>query len=271
MQSPPPARAAIVYDFDNTLAPGNIQESLLSDLDETSESFWSRMKDLICRHDSDIVLVYMQELLKLAREKNKLLTRERMEKYGREIKLFEGVDSWFPRMNSYAERIGIQLEHYVISSGNIEIIQGCQISHNFKKIFASKYIYDNDGIPLYPGVAVNYTNKVQYLFRINKGVLNHWDDDAVNRWEEMDERPIPFKRMIFIGDGDTDIPSMKMTRHKGGFSIAVFNPEHPNHAAEMTKLHKLIFEDRVNLVAPADYRDQQQLDAIVKGILSRFH
>ncbi len=270
MQSSRPARTAIVYDFDNTLAPGHIQDSLLSHLNEKPKRFWSRIKRLRHEYNSDIILVFMQELIELARRENKPLTREMMEEYGKEIKLFKGVDGWFSRMNNYAESIELELEHYVISSGNTEIIKGCSIRKEFKKIFASKYIYDNAGTLLYPGVAVNYTNKVQYLFRINKGVFNHWDDDKVNRWKKMDERRIPFERMIFIGDGDTDIPSMKMIRHKGGFSIAVFDPKQRSNAESMEKLHKLIFEDRVNFVAPADYREQQQLDIIVKGILSRF-
>ena len=101
------------------------------------------------------------------------------------------------------------------SSGNAEIIDGCTIKRCFNKVFASKFIYDERGEAVSPGVAINYTTKTQYLFRINKDVLNHWDNDSVNRWQPLDERPLPFTRMIFIGDGDTDIPSMKMVRFQG--------------------------------------------------------
>jgi len=160
-----------------------------------------------------------------------------------------------------------------VAAGIHEMIEGCEIAESFKHIFASKFIYDEDGVAIWPGIAINYTTKTQFLFRINKGVINNWDNGSVNKWIKMDERPIPFERMIFIGDGDTDIPSMKMVRLQGGHSIAVFDPEEwpkdGSGSKAQEKVFKLISEDRVHFVVPADYRNGSQLNITVKGILGR--
>ena len=266
-----PHRTAIVYDFDGTLAPGNIQEhSFLPDHEVDKKVFWERVKALSEKHDCDQILVYMREMLRLAKDKGVPITRDLLRSYGSDIELFAGVESWFDRLNQYAANQNLQLEHYVISSGNAEIIRGCQISGHFKQIFASRFIYEDDGTADWPGLAINYTTKTQYLFRINKGISNSSDNKAINRWIQLDKRPIPFTRMIFIGDGDTDIPAMKMVRHQGGHAIAVFDPNLWEYPETQTKLHHLISEDRANYVSPADYSQGGQLDVIVKGILARY-
>ena len=121
------------------------------------------------------------------------------------IPLFEGVELWFDRMNAYAIDRKLLLEHYVISSGIREMIEGCSIFPAFKKVFASSFAYNAEGAAVWPAVAINYTTKTQFLFRINKGIENTWSNEEINRWQPMNERPMPFQRMIFIGDGDTDI------------------------------------------------------------------
>jgi hypothetical protein len=138
----------------------------------------------------------------------------------------------------------------------------------FKNVFASRFIYDSAGHATWPGVAINYTTKTQFLFRINKGIPNTWDNATINRWMPMEERPVPFSRMIFIGDGETDIPSMKMVRLQGGHSIAVFDPKRFGELSFQEKVYRLIAEDRVHFVAPADYKQGNQLDVTVKGILA---
>jgi hypothetical protein len=128
-------------------------------------------------------------------------------------------------MTDYAGARGLELEHYIISSGVYEMIRGCPIFRAFKQVYASCFIYNKSGEAMWPGVAINYTTKTQFLFRINNGIENTWDNERINQWMPEDERPVPFKRMVFIGDGDTDIPSMKMVAHQGGLSIAVFDPQ----------------------------------------------
>lgn len=270
----PGARTALVYDFDGTLARGNIQEhSFLPELGLDKETFWREVGALKQRHDADQILVYMLCMLQHARAKGVPMTRERLRRHGLTTPLFKGLqgeNAWFGRVNGYAAERGLALEHYVISSGNHEIIAGCPIYDQFTKIFASSFIYDERGEAMWPGVAINYTTKTQFLFRINKGVDNNWDNDAVNRWLPMHERPVPFSRMLFLGDGDTDIPSMKMVRHQGGYSIAVFDPDEWGEGKSQDKLYRLIAEDRAHFVAPADYTEGSQLDVVVKGILGRF-
>ena len=266
-----PLRTAIVYDFDGTLAPGNVQEhSLLPDyLGTPAKEFWRRVKETRQEEDADEILVYLRLMVEQARMLRKPLSATVMESHGKETPLFDGVVEWFERIDAHARERGLALEHYVISSGNEEMIRASRIGGRFRRIFASRYMYGTDGNALWPAVAINYTTKTQYLFRINKGVENCWDNDAVNRWQPMAERAIPFSRMIYLGDGDTDIPSMKMVRHQGGHSIAVFDPAKWSRQDMQNKVYNLIAEDRAHFVVPADYRDGSQLDITMKGIIGR--
>lgn len=262
-------RAAIVYDFDGTLARGNLQErSFIPSVGMTKEQFWGRAKEMAKAGDSDEILCYMQLVLSRASESRIPVTEDQLREHGRDADLFPGLGdgSWFERMNAFAADNGLALEHYVVSSGLFEMITGCPISSHFKRVFASKFMY-SDGKAIWPGLAINYTTKTQFLFRINKGIENSWDNERLNAYMPDHERPIPFARMIFIGDGDTDIPSMKMMAHQGGYSVAVYDPIRDH--GSIRKINKLISEDRVNFVAPADYRLDSQMDIVVKGILGR--
>ncbi len=260
-------RTAIVYDFDGTLARGNIQETtFIPSIGMSKEDFWSEVKRRCKSHDADEILVYMQLMLEKARIAGIPITSTDFRAHGQGALLFPGVPEWFSRINEHALQRGLELEHYIISSGIDEMIEGCAIRSHFRKVFASKFIYEG-GSAAWPGVGINYTTKTQYLFRINKGVENHWDNDAINGYMPEEERPIPFSRMIFLGDGDTDIPTMKMLTHKGGHSVAVYDPNRTTR--DLGKIHRLISDGRVEFVAPADYNEKSQLDIVVKGILGR--
>jgi hypothetical protein len=271
LRPPAPLRTALVYDFDGTLAPGNIQEHSLipRHLEMAIADFWEAVGAEKRQHDADEILVYLGLLLTKARAMGKPLTKSLLVEHGAHTPLFQGVPDWFDRIDAHALVRGLQLEHYVISSGNEEMIAGTSIANRFTKIFASRYRYDQHGHADWPAVAINYTSKTQYLFRINKGVDNVWNNDPVNRWVPTDERPVPFSRIIYLGDGDTDIPSMKMVRHQGGHSIAVFDPERWAKPEMQQKVYNLIAEDRAHFVVPADYRNGSQLDITMKGILGR--
>ncbi|TQL16553.1 haloacid dehalogenase-like hydrolase [Zymomonas mobilis] len=263
-----PKRTAIVYDFDGTLSPGSMQEySLLKAIGYNNpKDFWDIVKKECKKRDGDEVLTYMQQILTSAQPKGIKIDKNFFYNHGKSILFFDGVVEWFARINKYAEKMNLILEHYVISSGIREMIEGTSISNNFKKIFASSFAYNEASKAAeWPSVSINYTTKTQFLFRINKGIENTWDNSAINKWIPMQERPIPFERMVFIGDGDTDIPSMKMVRMQGGSAIAVFDPDKPNQ----DKMGKLIAEDRASYVAPANYEPNNLLDVIVKGILGR--
>lgn len=262
-------RTALIYDFDGTLARGNLQEtSFIPKIGMTKEQFWGEVKQRTRGHDADEILVYMHLMLEKAREKGVQVTLEDLQSHGKEAPLFSGLEdkSWFERINAHAAERGLALEHYIVSSGIHEMIEGCEIRDAFRQVFASKFIYSK-GVAAWPGVGINYTTKTQYLFRINKGVDNHWDNESINSYVPELERPIPFDRMIFLGDGDTDIPTMKMLTHKGGHSLAVYDPTKTKR--DIDKVHKLISDGRVDFVAPADYSENGQIDIIVKGIIGR--
>lgn len=262
-------RTAIIYDFDGTLARGNLQEqSFIPNIKMSREEFWAEVKARTNKHDADEILVYMHLMIEKARECGNPVTIDELRRHGREAPLFPGLadKTWFQRINKHAIDRGLSLEHYIISSGIYEMIEGCPIRDQFRNVFASKFIYENDEAS-WPGVGINYTTKTQYLFRINKGIDNHWDNTRINSFMPEDERPIPFDRMIFLGDGDTDIPTMKMLTYKGGHSVAVYDPDRSDK--DLSKIHTLISDGRVEFVAPADYEEKSQLDIIVKGILGR--
>jgi phosphoserine phosphatase len=259
--------AAIIYDFDGTLARGNMQEhSFIPTLGIEAGEFWERSNSLAKEQDGDQILTYMREMLRRAKIVDLRITRELLQNHGREVQLFKGVEDWFDRINAYASGNDLSLEHYIISSGIREMIEGCKVAEHFKKVFASSFLYE-DGEAVWPALSINYTTKTQYLFRINKGIDNCWDDEAINKWMALSERPVPFRNMIFLGDGETDIPTMKMVRHQGGAALAVFDPERWGDL--QSRIHALIAEDRADFVAPADYSEGGQLEVTVKGLLGR--
>jgi hypothetical protein len=266
-----PLRTAIVYDFDGTLAPHNLPEhSFLPAVGVTDTSlFWAKVRDEARAQDGCEILAYMHLMLEAAKQHGVPVTREMLQQHGRDIRLFAGVETWFAEIDAYGREKNLEIEHYVVSSGILEIIEGCSIYARFRKVFASAYAYDGDGKAKWPASAINYTNKTQFLFRINKGIDNVWDNSAINSWKPHDERRIPFERMLFLGDGDTDIPSMKMVRQKGGQAVAVFDPVLFEQRKSQGRLEKLIAEDRVDYVAAADYTADSLLRVIVRGILGR--
>ena len=266
-----PLRTSIIYDFDGTLAPHNLPEhSFLPAVGVTdSQIFWDRVHEEARAQDGCHILAYMQLMLEAARNSGVEVTRAMLQKHGQDIPLFAGVSEWFDHIDAYGREKNLELEHYVISSGILEIIEGCPIYSRFRKVFASAYAYDDSGHAKWAASAINYTNKTQFLFRINKGIDNVWDNSAINSRMPHAERRIPFERMLFLGDGDTDIPSMKMVRQKGGQAVAVFDPKLFEQRKSQGTLEKLIAEDRVDYVAAADYTADSLLGVVVRGILGR--
>ena len=258
---------ALIYDFDGTLAPGNMQEyDFIPAVGKSNREFWSEANDLAEDQDADPILTYMARMIQEAQSKGMSLRREAFQASGRNITYYEGVKTWFARMNAYAEERGFKLLHYVNSSGLKEIIEGTSIAHEFKHIYACSFLYNVDGIAYWPAVAINYTNKTQFIFKINKGVESVYDTKKVNEYMEENRRPVPFKRMIYVGDGTTDIPCMRLVKNFGGHSIAVYNPEDKGKRKEM---NTLIRDNRVNFVCSADYSDGSEIDTVVKTIIDK--
>ena len=265
---------AIAYDFDGTLAPGNMQEyNFIPDLNMDKGEFWQEANEMAKRHDMDEVLAYMHLMLIKAKEQNLDIREATFMKYGEKITFFEGVESYFERINAYAAAQNLHLEHFIISSGLREIVKGTRIAKYFKTIYASGFQYDENGCACWPALGVNYTNKTQFLFRINKGIYNSYDNTLINKSMPEDERAVPFSNLIYMGDGETDVPAMKMVNLYGGTTIAVYNPksevtpERPVSARE--KGIKLIKQKRADYIGPADYTENSELDVILKKVIDK--
>jgi hypothetical protein len=262
-----PPIIAVCYDFDGTLSPRNMQEyDYIPKLRLSSRKFWREAQERAREQGADEIHSYMRLMLEKATPASGVrITRKAFIDYGRTIPLFPGVKSWFPRMNAFGSRLGASVRHFIISSGIREMILGTPIAGEFERIYASSFMFDQNGVAYWPALALNFTTKTQFLFRINKGVLDPWDDSRINDFIPMAERPVPFSRIIYIGDGTTDIPCMKLVKEQRGYSIAVFPPG-PGKKAVAERLRG---ENRVNFTAPADYRAGRPLDLQVKATLRK--
>jgi phosphoserine phosphatase len=258
---------ALIYDFDGTLAAGNMQEyDFIPAVGKSNKEFWDASNRLAEEQDADQILTYMALMIHEAQAKGLSLRREAFQESGKRVDLYEGVIDWFDRINAYGEQHGVQIVHYINSSGLKEIIEGTPIADKFRKIYACSFLNNVDGIAYWPGVAVNYTNKTQFIFKINKGVESVYDTKQVNTFMEEKQRPVPFSRMIYVGDGTTDIPCMRLVKNFGGHSIAVYNPKDKTKRREM---NTLIRDNRVNHVCPADYTEGSEMDVVVKTIIDK--
>lgn len=252
---------ALMYDFDKTLSPRNMQEyAFISDIKMTPAEFWAECNKIMYDNHMDQILAYMFVMFKKAMGKL-LFTRETLRDLGKGVELFEGVESWFERVNSYAEKHGMKAEHYIISSGLKEIIEGTPIADKFERIYAAEYCYDEDGVPCWPAMAVNYTSKTQFLYRINKGVFDVTENDVLNDFMPEEKRRVPFRNMVYIGDGLTDVPCMKLVRSNGGHSIAVYQDD------DKAAVNNLLLKGRVDYVLKADYRESGELEKAVFAII----
>lgn len=250
---------AIMYDFDKTLCAKDMQEyTFIPNLGIDAALFWKEADQLRNDNKMDQVLTYMYLMFQKMAINNRPLKREYLNEMGKNIELFPGLIDWFDRVNEYGKSVGMEVEHYIISSGLKEIIEGTEIGKKFKQIYASEFFYNEDGNAMWPKLAVNYTNKTQFLSRINKGVLDISDDASLNKKMFDNDRRISTANMIYIGDGYTDVPCMKLTRDGGGVSIAVYTDKTINTARNLLK------DERINYMAPADYQENSEIDEIVK-------
>lgn len=255
---------AFLYDFDKTLCTTDMQDyAFIPSLGMTPAEFWAKANGFGREHRIDGVLAYMYTMLREAERKKLPFTREDLVEKGRGIELFPGVADWFGRINAFGEAQGVRVEHYVISSGLREIIEGSSISAAFKEIYASEFYYDEAGRPVWPKLAVNFTAKTQFVYRINKGVLDVSDDKTLNDSMPDDSKRVPFPNMIYMGDGLSDVPCMKMMRAYGGQAIAVYQ------GSNRAGVEDLLAKGRVDYIFPADYREGRALDETAKNIIRK--
>ena len=257
---------AICYDFDKTLTPDDMQaQGYIQSVGYDVAEFWKKSNGIAEENDMDQNLAYMYTMREES-EGKVLFTKEKLAEYGSKVQLFPGVEQWFERIREYGKEKKVIVEHYIISSGLKEMIEGTSVAKNgaFEKIYASSFYYNKKGVAVWPAQVVNYTNKTQFLFRIEKGVLDI-NDPGVNESFSPEEMRVPFRNMIYIGDSDTDIPCMKLVNSYGGHSIGVYNAE----SKDKTKVYKMMRDGRIKYFVPADYTENSELDILIKNIIDR--
>lgn len=257
---------AICYDFDKTLSPSDMQaQGYIQELGFDVPEFWKRSNSMAENNEMDQNLAYMY-VMKQEAEGKVLFTKKALAEYGANVQFFPGVEQWFERIREYGREKGVIVEHYIISSGLKEMIEGTSVAKAgvFEKIYASSFYYNEKDVAVWPAQVVNYTNKTQFLFRIEKGILDI-NDPAINESFSPEEMRVPFRNIVYIGDSDTDIPCMKLVNSYGGHSIGVYNAE----TMDKTKVYKMMRDGRIKYFAPADYTEGTELDLLVKSIINR--
>lgn len=258
---------ALVYDFDGTLSPGNMQEfGFIQAIGKKPQEFWQESDDIAVGQDASNILSYMKLMFDEAKKAGIKLRKSDFKRFGRSIELFEGVRDWFRLVNMYGRKKGVKVEHYINSSGLAEMIEGTPIAKEFKRIFACSFLYNEAGEAEWPGVAVDYTAKTQFLFKINKGILSIRDNKLVNESQAEENKRVPFPHMIYFGDGETDVPCMKIVKMFGGHSIAVYNQKNIHKKAVARTLFK---QGRVNFITPAIYTKESRTYEIVCAIIDK--
>ena len=256
---------ALVYDFDGTLSPGNMQEfGFVQAIGQDPTQFWEKVTKMATENDASGILCYMYLMLQEAKANQISLKRKSFNKFGAQVELYDGVKEWFGMINEYGKTIGLNIRHYINSSGLKEMIEGSSIAKEFENIYACSFLYDIDGVAYWPAVAVDYTTKTQFLFKISKGIREVSDNKRINEYVAKEVRSIPFERMIYLGDGETDIPSMSVVKGQGGHSIAVYGD-----AKKQSTAMRLIQENRVNYACEADYSEGGEMCAKVKQMLDK--
>ena len=255
---------ALLYDFDKTLCTTDMENyTFIPELGYTPAQFWQKANGFGRDNHMDGLLAYMYTMIHECREQNRRLERDFLVRCGRDMVLFPGVREWFRRINAFGQQLGVEIEHYVISSGLREIIEGSGIAHEFREIYACEFYYNENGDACWPKLDVNFTNKTQFVYRINKGILDVSRDKELNDSMPDDSKRVPFTNMIYMGDGLSDVPCMKMMRAYGGQAIAVYQ------ASNRQGVEKLLADGRVDFIFPADYREGMELDRTVRDILRK--
>lgn len=249
----------IMYDFDKTLCTQDMQNyKFIPDVGLSPKEFWSQTGDFGSKAQMEKILAYMYMMKLKAKDAGIKLSKEYLRSLGSSIEYYKGVEGFFKRINDFGKSEGVKVEHYIISSGIKEIIEGSSIAKCFKKIYACEFFYNEQGEAIWPKLTINYTQKTQFVFRISKGVEKIDDDDAVNNKMSKDKRRVFYQNMIYVGDGITDIPCMQLVKDKGGKSIAIYQDIKKVNAS------KLIQDERVNFICKADYSDGSEIDKIIK-------
>jgi len=260
---------AIVYDYDQTLSPSYMQDEVVfPTFGIDGASFWRRCSELVRDQGYDNELAYMKVLLDTLEMDRP--TQTELRSLGKKLNFYNGLPEMFDqfRENLLTEEQrshGISVEHYIISSGMKVLIEGSRLATHVRAIFGCEFAEDGEGRITFPKRVISHTQKTQFLFRINKGLLDMSED--VNDHMDPAVRPIPFPNMIYLGDGPTDVPCFTVMRKNNGHAIAVYNPDDPERVGFKKCYQLSTHADRVRHIAPADYRSGSHLRLLLEEMV----
>lgn len=250
-------KLALVYDFDGTLIEGEMIDPIIEELGLDVKKFWKKSNQFAKGHHMDRICCYMHLLLQEAKEKDFPITKSYLRKIGQGMEMRPGLTGnrgWFSQVKDVCRKHGLRPEHYVVTSGLAEIVKASPVNKHLEWVFGSSFHYEC-GKAVWPAQVVNYTTKTQYLFRINKGALDVRDEKAPNKYMDDDERPVPFERMVFIGDGETDIPCFSLVKGRGGNAIALLRKKSSKKSLQL--IEQLIAGKRVDRVSLAAHFEEE--------------
>jgi hypothetical protein len=259
----------IIYDYDQTLSPNYMQDEVLfPHFGINPGQFWKKSRELVDSEGYDGELAYLKCLLDyLAMDRP---TNAELRKLGANLKFYKGLPELFVELhnvlNDQHRLMGIKIEHYIVSSGMKALLDGSNLAPLVKRIFGCEFGEDKDGRITFPKRVISHTTKTQYIFRINKGMLEPTDD--VNDHMAPELRPIPFHNMIYVGDGPTDVPCFTLMKKYGGHALAVYNPDEQNRSSFRKCYQLSALADRVKHIAPADYREGSHLRLLLEEMIS---
>lgn len=257
---------ALVYDYDQTLSPAYMQDDVIFPaFGINADKFWKRCSDLVQMEGYDNELAYMKCLLDYLSVDRP--TNEQLKQLGAKMQLYKGLPEMFEEFDQELLEeqhlaAGIHVDHYIVSSGLKILIEGSKLRPYLRAVFGCEYAEDSEGRISFPKRVISHTQKTQYLFRINKGLLDMSQD--VNDHMPDEIRPVPFTNMIYVGDGPTDVPCFAIMRKHGGYAIAVYNPDDPSRASFRKCYHLSAHADRVRQIAPSDYRRGSHLRLLLE-------
>ncbi len=259
----------LVYDFDQTLSPGYMtDEVIFPHFGINGAQFWKRTDALVDEQGYDPELAYLKTLLDCLTPDPP--TNAELHALGAKLRFFPGLPDFFPEIHATLKpehvALGIRIEHYIISSGLKELLDGSAVRPHVKAVFGCEFAADKEGRISFPKRVISHTTKTQYLFRINKGLLEPHQD--VNDHMPAEHRPIPFENMIYVGDGPTDVPCFTLMKRYGGQAIAVYNQEDETRTS-FRKCYQLSGPaGRVKHIAPSDYRPSSHLRLLLEEMVS---
>ncbi|MEI8385960.1 MAG: haloacid dehalogenase-like hydrolase [Verrucomicrobiota bacterium] len=267
--STPQNTIAIIYDYDQTLSPTYMQdEALFPVFGINPPHFWQRCGELVRDQGFDNELAYMKVLLDCLEMDRP--TNAKLRELGSRLNFYKGLPEMFEDFRSGLlsgehEAHGINVEHYIVSSGLRTLIEGSRLAPYIRKIFGCEFAVDERDRITFPKRVISHTQKTQFLFRINKGMLEM--DEDVNDHMAPELRPIPFQNMIYVGDGPTDVPCFTVMRRNGGQAIAVYNPDDPSRSSFKKCYQLCTHADRVKNIAPSDFRQGSHLRLLLEEMV----